>query len=201
MGQNTFAEQVRKTFIQLRDAGQAEIDNQSLALQLDLISDKDKKPLRSTLRDFVKSGEIECIRPNVYAYKGKSGQPDIRSAMWAVMRMRKTVTKQDLQELSGASADYAKEFISLLQRRGVIELLPAKRTGSAVYRLVNDTGPQPPEDSEKAARLKKIRAAKKAALELIEAAGNDLIAASQKLMAARIAVNDLPEEAPNGNDK
>jgi len=196
----TYAQQVRNVIIQLRDLGYSEIRQKDLFEPLDLVTNEDKKPLRTTLHEFIKTGEIETIRPNVYVYKGKPGTQEIRSAMWAVLRMRKIVTIDDLQELCGASRDYANEFIRLLLSREVVEKIPCHPTGGYFFRLVNDTGPQPPEDSEKAARLRKIRAAKKVALELIEAAGSDLIAASQKLFSARLAVNDLPEEVPDGDE-
>lgn len=201
MKKQSFAEKVRQVFVQSVEAGLPEMDNKALARALDLVSDQDKHPLYATLRDFLKSGEIEDIRPKVYVYKGKnSPKKDIRGAMWAVMRMRKTATRDDLQELAGASLDYANEFLRLLLKRGAIEKVGAVRNGSPVYRLVNDTGPQTPENTAKAERLRNIRAAKRAALDLIEDAGNDLISATQKLISARMAVNDLPEEATNGDE-
>lgn len=199
MGKQSFAEKVRQVFIEASESRLEAASLDFLYFALDLVSGEDRKPLRAVLRDFLKAGEIECVGKHVYVYRGKSGKPEIRDAMWRVIRMRKTVTVTDLQELSGAGDGYAKEFLNLLIKRGVVEKIPAKRDGETVYRLVNDTGRAAPENDEKAARLRAIRAAKKAALDLIETAGNDLIAATQKLMAARIAVNDMPE-VHNGDE-
>ena len=189
MAKDTFASKVRKVFVENPDQS---FDVPALALALDLVTKKDKAPLYATLRDFLNSSEICEIGPKSYAYMGRAGRPDIRSAMWAILRMRKAATIEDLQELSGASRAYAEEFIRMLQKRGAAEKA-GSRNGSAVFRLVIDSGPQVPEDTAKVERLRNIRAAKRAALDLIEDAGHDLISATQKLIAARIAINDIPE--------
>lgn len=191
---DTFASKVRAVLLTLADSGRKAVSKDELCDALDLVSNEDKRPLYAVLRDFHKSGEIESPAPHVYVYEGKQrARIDIQAAIWAVIRMRKSVTVEDLQELTGAKKDYAKEFLQLLVRREVIEKMPAKRNGTSLYRLVNDIGKDTPENDEKAARLRKSRAAKKAALDMIAEAGNDLISAAQKLNAARIAVNDMPE--------
>jgi predicted transcriptional regulator of viral defense system len=189
----TFAGKVRSVMSSKTQAGQQEITVQEIARVLDLVSDADKKPLYSALSDFVKSGEVKLVSPGIYAYLGRNKHPDIRSAMWSILRMRKVVTVNDLQEMAGASKEYAEEFVNMLRRRGVVEKM-TRKGACAVYRMTDDIGPQTPEDTAKIERLRSISAAKKAALELIEDAWHDLISASQKLISARIAINDIKEE-------
>ncbi len=194
---NSFADKVRQALINL-GGGVKPVSNDTLAEYLDLVGDRDKRPMYMALRDLCRSGEAQRVAPGRHLYKGKTGGPDIRSAMWSVLRMRKTVNLDDLQELAGASRHYASQFMILLVRRGVVERI--RRGSNWIYRLVQDPGPQTPEDNEKAAALRRLREAKKAAIEQMDVAGRALIDATQALVRARMVINDIPEEAGDGNE-
>ncbi len=188
----SFTNRVRQALIALSETSE-QVSNAELAQALDLVGDRDKRPMYASLCDLRKSGEIERVRPGVHVYKGlDKRQPEIRARMWTVVRMRKVVSIEDLQELCGASEAYALEFMRMLARRAVVEKID-RGPGSSVYRLVKD-GLNAPEDDEKSARLRRIRLAKKRALEELDAAGKTLIDAAQAIARARIAVNDMPEE-------
>jgi hypothetical protein len=172
-----------------------------LANEVDMILNADRHRLNETLGDMRKTGEVERITPGVVAYRGRprDAVPDVRSAMWSVLRMRKSVTLDDLQELAGAGKRYAREFLAMLAKRGCIERIP-KENGRFLYRLIQDPGPQTPTDSEKADRLRALREAKKRAIEQLDLAGESLIAATHAVVQARMAINDISEEDRDGNE-
>ena len=192
MRRPNFAETVRSKLKELGGDGR-QVKISVLAEALDMISNKDKRPLYRCLSDLRDAGEVERVSPGVVVYRGKAGAgPDIRSAMWSVIRMRKMVTVADLVELANASESYAKEFLALLVRRGCVERIG--RIGqSPTYRLINDLGPQAPADTAKADRLHHIREAKKKAIAQLDEAGQALIAATHAIVRARMAVVDIQE--------
>ena len=198
---DSFANRVRQALKrQALISEEGKVTNAALAEHLDLVGDRDKRPLYGVLNDLRKTGEIERVSPGVHIYKGKSETgPDIRSAMWAVLRMRGRVSIDDLQELAGASATYAIEYMAMLVRRGAVERI-GKGGKKTVYQLVKDTGPRTPENDEAAAKLRRLRQAKKAAMDGLNEAGRALIDATRKLVAARIAVADIDEEVDHGDN-
>jgi hypothetical protein len=167
--------------------GGAPVHQKRLALELGLISNLDKRPMYAALHDMLRTGEAERARPGVYIYRGRPEpeSPEIREKMWAVLRMRRAVTIEDLQEMAGASYAYAREFLALLTRRETVVRQDRKRQPS-VYRLAQDPGPALPEDGEKAAKLRALREKKKAALAAIDRGVN-------ALLEARLAVAEIPE--------
>lgn len=169
-----------------------------LALALDLTWGDDKRAMHSAIKDMVKTGEICRLGKGVLVYRGLDKKPDIKSAMWAVLRMKRTVTISDLQELSSASVDYAKEFLGMLVKRGCVERIPQK--GRIVFRLIDDEGPETPMDTKKAEKLRRIREEKKRAMAEIDKAGDALMTASQALVTARMLVNDLDEGVADGTE-
>ena len=58
----------------------------------------------------------------------------LKTVMWRILRARKVVSYDDLQELSGASRVYAQEWMSTLVKREVVEKLSGGR-----YRLVDES--------------------------------------------------------------
>ena len=191
MRSETLPGKIRAAFQKLAPDGGA-VPLKKLALALDLIPGDDKRPLHATIKDMLRREEIERISPGVYAYRGlDQKKPDIKSAMWAVIRMKRAVTIDDLEELSSAARADAKEFLNMLARRGCVEKIT--RSGRGLYRLIEDPGPETPMDTKKAEKLRRIRESKKRALAEIDRAGEMLMTASQALVAARMIVNDLDE--------
>jgi len=142
-----FANEIR-TAIKALGKDRRKITISEIAAKLDLVSGKDKLPLYSTLRDLRRSGEIERVVSGTYRWTGKkNGKPQVQEVMWRILRMRKVVTKEDLQELAGASRNYAKEWLNMLVRREV-----ARKLSGGRYQLISDAV-EMPVNIEKAEKL------------------------------------------------
>jgi hypothetical protein len=179
-----FANQVRQVLKEM--ASMQPVHVQDVARKLDLISNADKQPMYQTFRDFLKSGEIERTETDMFLYKGKKSdqKPELREILWRVLRARKAVTAEDLVELSGASPDYVKQWLMMLQRQEVISVRPSdKKSGVKTYVLVQDPVAMPTDD-KKAEKLRETRSRKKEAL-------NKLDAVINLCLEARMAVASL----------
>jgi hypothetical protein len=145
-------------------AGGRKVTNPELAIKLDMVFDKEKQVLYRALRDFIKSGEVEKISRGVYKYTGKTSEPQLRQIMWRALRARRTVTVDDIVELSGASREYTKNWLRMLVSR---EIVRRTRAGNDwKYQLINDPVIMP-KDELKAKKAATIRAEKKKALDAI----------------------------------
>ena len=117
---------------------------------------KDRARMRQTMRDLVRAGEAKRVEPGVYVYVGKPDQkPQKQVVMLELLKMRRTVSVEDLQELAGVSADYADEWLQMLARREVV-----RAQGNGNYTLIKEPEEMPRND-EKAERLRGIRLRKK----------------------------------------
>jgi hypothetical protein len=154
----TFAGKVR-TIIQ---GTLGPITTKEIALRLDLVSDKEKQPLYQTLRDFVSNGEIEKIRKGVFRYKGKQVPAQFQEIMWRVLRSRRKVTVDDLIEISSAGRPYVREWLQMLVRREIV-----RKHANGTYLMIKDPVDMP-RNEDKAAKLRRIRAEKKKALDAID---------------------------------
>ena len=198
MKNSTKAGKVRAALIKLSPNAE-EVSIEAVAWELDWIFAKDKLPLYAALKDMRKSGEVERTRKGYVKYIGsRNEKPEIREAMWSVMRMRKRVTIDDLRELTGASHEYARQFLGMLVRRESVEHI-RRRNKCSIYRLIEDTGPETPLDTVKHDRLRAIRQTKRKALEELASAGKLVIDAAKAIASARIAIGDISEEDPNAD--
>ena len=155
-----YAETVRKQ-LRILGADGREVTNKELAVALDLVSDADKRNMYRVLTDLRKQNEVCRVRPGVHVYVGKSGDDELRQKLWRVFRRLRTVTVDDLMELTGASEYYAKEFLRMLVTRDVARRIDdPKRQTKSKYQMVSDPVKMP-EDQEKARRLRKLRKQKK----------------------------------------
>lgn len=179
-----FAGQVRQA---LKDMASTEpVHVQNVARKLDLVSNADKQPMYKVFRDFLKSGEIERTETDMFLYKGKKSEqkPELREIMWRVLRARRSVTVEDLVELSGADTGYAKEWLGMLRRQEVVKVQPHQtKPGAKTYVLADDPVIMPTDDT-KAAKLRASRDRKKEAL-------NKLDAVINLCLEARMAVASL----------
>lgn len=161
----TFAGNVRAVALEI-GAGGGEFTIADLAAdrRIDLVSDAEKRPLYRAIKDFMKAGEVERLRPGVYRLAGKRpGAPDLQRVMWNVLRSRRqtgnAVTAEDLMELSGASRSYALEWLQGLARRGVVRRV-SKPGQPGVWQMVSDPV-EMPRNEEKAERLREFRGSKR----------------------------------------
>lgn len=151
------AAKIREALRSLGKEGK-EIESSVLAIKLDMVVDKEKQVLYRALRDFVKSGEVTQIRRGVCVYNSGNKPPQLQEIMWRYLRARKTVTIDDLVEISGASREYASEWVYMLARREIVEKIRLGRARK--YRLISDPVVMP-KDSARADRLMELRKQKK----------------------------------------
>ena len=155
-----YAETVRKQ-LKILGADGREVTNKELAVALDLVSDKEKRGMYRVMSDLRKQNEIRRVRPGVHVYLRKPGDDELRQKLWRVFRRLRTVTTDDLIELTGASEGYAKEFLRMLVKRDVARRIDdPKRQDKSKYQMINDPVKMP-EDEEKARRLRKLRRQKR----------------------------------------
>lgn len=169
-----YAETVRDA-LKILGAGGREVTNKELAEALDLVSDKGKRSMYRVLSDLRKQNEVRRVRPGVYVCLGKTGDDELRQKLWRVIRRLRTVTIDDLMELTGASECYAKEFVQMLVRREVARRIDGPHRKKAKYQMIKDPVTLP-ENQEKIQSRRKLRRQKKrealAALQAAELAIN-----------------------------
>lgn len=117
--------------------------------------------VKKVILDMAKAGEILRLERGLYEYRGKQGKPQLREVMWRILRARRSVTVDDLVELSGAKEGYALEWLQMLARNGIVRHLKTGR-----WQMISDPVDMP-DDGKKADRLKNLRINKKAALAAI----------------------------------
>lgn len=161
----------------VRDAIQAMPSDNVMASDvcdcLDLIRDAEKQPVYNAMRDMARRGEIVKVESGVYR-KIKLLTPSLRAPvqqrMWAILRMRRTVTAYELASLSGASVEYAQEYLGTLATKEIVRCIEMPGAGQSKYQLLVDTVDMPQQEA-KAERLRKLRLAKKQAMIAINAIG------------------------------
>ncbi len=145
------------------------------------------------LRDLKRTGELESVERGRYrlgADSRKKAVPQKQEVMWRVLRGKRRVTAEDLMEFAAVSANYAKQWLRMLVKRGVVRDL-----GQGKYQLVKDSI-ESPADVEKAEKLRELRARKKAeALAALEVARGRMEETcgelNQALDCARIAMEKV----------
>lgn len=157
MKRTGLAGKVREAMRSLGAEGK-EIASPALAIKLDMVFAKEKQVLYRALRDFVKSGEITRIRPGVYLHNTNKKPPQLQEIMWRYLRSKKTITIDDLVEISGASREYAAEWVYMLARREIVEKI--RLGGARKYRLISDPVIVPVNDDNRK-KLHKLRKQKK----------------------------------------
>jgi CRP-like cAMP-binding protein len=115
------------------------------------------KRMLNHISDLVKAGKLARVKNGVYRRPDPDGKmkPGIREVMWRLLRMRRAVSIGDLQEMAGASAGYAGEWLRMLEKKGVV------RRDDGIWRLLVDQVEMPENDAA-AEKYRRIRAARKA---------------------------------------
>ncbi len=136
-----------------------------LSIKAEVMTRKDHQRIRDVIRELRKTGEIVRMGRGRYSYAGRAKKTnEIREIIWRVLRARRNVTVEDLMELCGASDRYAREWLAMLVKRGVLS-----RRGDR-YRMISDPV-EMPVNEEKADALRLLRQMKKATiLEALETA-------------------------------
>jgi len=176
----SFADKVRKVMEQL-GGGDTLVTTDAIYDALGVALPESKRRVRTAIKDLKKSGEIESVDRGVYRWLGKTAPaPEIREAMWKLLRARRVVTVDDLRELAGASKRYAREWLLTLAKHGVV-----RKTG-ARYQLIKDTIVMP-DLADNAEKLREIRRRKKAeALRSLEQAAAAIASAKTALTSMEV---------------
>ena len=119
------------------------------------------------LSDFCQSGELIRVRRGVYHYRPtRPERPSIQERMWRVLRSSrgKVVEIDDLVQMAGASEPYAREWLTMLVRQGIVRQL-----SNGKWQMTRDPVAMP-RNEEKAKKLRELRNKKKAALKALERA-------------------------------
>lgn len=158
------AAQVLRTFQALsRDGGPVRVADAAVAL--DMVSDKDKRPLYRAISDLKRSGKLAHTGPGAYRPTEKATPVEIaQERMWRAVRLYrkqgKAIAPADLVRLASVSNTYAREFLRLLESRRIVERTTAyqKNGGRAdTFRMIVDPV-EMPEMAENAERLREMRA-------------------------------------------
>lgn len=178
----SFADKIRKTMEALGGGGDG-VTIDTICEAAGIVLGKSRSRVSTALRDLGRSGEVEQVSRGVYRWRGNGHKkPEIREAMWKLLRARRVVDVDDLQELAGASRKYAEEWLRTLDRHGVVRKLRAGR-----YQLVKDRVAMPVPD-DNTMKLREIRAKRKAA------ALDALARAEAAITEAKIAIEEIELE-------
>ena len=134
------------------------VDEVSIALQLgDRIS---HKRLCNTMSELTQAGRLRRVDKGTYEPPEGPRTPDKQECMWRILRMRRTLTADDLQEMAGVSRDYALEWLRLCVKQGLAEKTQ-RPNEPAHWRLVAAAEAEQPVNSEKAEKLRALRRRRK----------------------------------------
>lgn len=177
MAHQSFAKSVCDTVRQVSIAN-GEATAHEVSCLLGLPTRKEHKRLLNTMSELSRRGKIVRVRQGVYAPAPVTGDPNKQEVMWRLLRMRRTVTIADLEEMAGVSPSYAREWLGLLVKRSIAVVdVPVNPNNPISWRLIK-SDVEMPVDEEKSARLRELRKRKKANLcqmsELLDAAGINL---------------------------
>jgi DNA-binding transcriptional ArsR family regulator len=189
---DSFADKVRKTMEQLGGGDTLVLDERQGLVTAEAIFDalgvalkKSKDRTRTALRDLKRSGEIESAGRGVYRWLGKKRpEPEIKIAMWKLLRARRVVTISDLRELAGASEAYAAEWLRTLAKRGIVRKI--RKANPATYQLAKDTV-ELPDLTDNAMKLRELRKRRK------EEALQSLDRAAAAIADAKAALTSMEE--------
>ncbi len=174
-------------------APQGNVRYEDIALKLDLVSNEDKRPLYKILLDFIKRGECVKVGCGTISYIKTDPHPAQKaSCMYRLIRANKngTITANDLVGNCGVSKRTAIEYLGMLVNRGICRRIDIPQQHSK-YQMIYDPGPGLVRNDANAERLRRIRAAKKEALQKMDEAGKALVDATQAFMSARMLMEDI----------
>lgn len=161
---DSFAEKIRRAALLLRDDSFSFADLSSTA---DLRSSKEETRMRSTVKDFIRRGEMARIAPSEFRYVGRvkdKAETEKRLVMWRLLKMRRLVTVEDLEEMAGASKEYILSWLRSLVGQGVVQKISGPTvTDPCKWRLIKDVDMMPEDEAQKE-KYRQIRQQKKEAL-------------------------------------
>lgn len=174
---DSYTDNVRTAIQSLAAAGK-EISTDNVSRKIFVQTRKDNKRMLNALSDMFKAGELERLSRGVYVCANRNKPEEKRAVMWRVLRMRRAVCLDDMIEMAGVGADYAREWLNGLVKQGVV------RRTDGTWRLIKDSL-EMPELTANAEKLRALRAKKK------KAALAALNLASDAIARAKNEINEL----------
>lgn len=176
MAHQSFARTVFEKAMELAAKGSGEVYCGDVADALSVKTRVERKRCLNILSDLAIDGKIVRIRQGVYGPVQGIKQLDKREVMWRLLRMRKRITVEDLVELAEVSPKYAREWLLMLLKNGVVR---KNRTSNqpGVWILLHDKLAAPVNE-ENAKKLRELRKRRKtevlARLDAISSAVTDV---------------------------
>ena len=112
------------------------------------------------MSELTQAGRLRRVDKGTYEPPEGPRTPDKQECMWRILRMRRTLTADDLQEMAGVSRDYALEWLRLCVKQGLAEKTQ-RPNEQAHWRLVAAVEAEQPVNSEKAEKLRALRRRRK----------------------------------------
>ncbi|KAF5046501.1 hypothetical protein DSECCO2_470200 [anaerobic digester metagenome] len=148
----SFANIVRELLQARGRASVSELVTTIVAANPEQVAGRKVRPMvQAVMRDLLRSGEAARVAEGEYRWAARKEPVQLRQKMWSILRARRTVSIEDLMELTGASRNYARAWTTMLEGHEVVRRLEDGRV-----QLVNDPVVMP-SDTTKAAKLRAIR--------------------------------------------
>lgn len=163
MAHQSFMRTVYEMALSIAEENNGEASCDAVSSAMLAKSRQEHKNILNVLSDLFGQGRLQRLRKGVYAPVTSTKKPEKRQVMWWLLRHRKAgVTVEDLVTMADVSSEYAKEWLRMLVVRGVVRKIQ-KHGKAAVWILVKDSM-EMPNNEEKAAKQRALRAKKKAEL-------------------------------------
>lgn len=105
---------------------------------LHVYSYEEKRKIRESIKQFVRTGEIVSLNLGVYRYKGRNWTLPLIARMWRGMRIKEYFSIKDIVRISGASKSHARKYFKFLEEKGIIENCSGRRGyKEGAYRIVD----------------------------------------------------------------
>ena len=148
----SFANIVRELLQARGRASVSELVTVIVAASPEQVAGRKVRPMvQAVMRDLLRSGEAARVAEGEYRWAARKEPVQLRQKMWSILRARRTVSIEDLMELTGASRNYARAWTTMLEGHEVVRRLEDGRV-----QLVSDPVVMP-SDTTKAEKLRAIR--------------------------------------------
>jgi len=186
MAHESFAGKVFAALVRLSSDKRNEVEVGELSSALMIQTRQQHKRMLNALSDLKKAGKVVRLQQGVYfpASEKNPRAPELRAVMWRLLRMRRRVTVDDLAELSGASREYAKDWLQMLEKRAIVRRVPQLGNQPHLWQMIKDPGAMPVDDAA-ADRLRALRKKKK------QQALADLLTAQELIGKACQAIKEM----------
>lgn len=160
---HTFTGRVRQILKRLSINGA--IPYQAVALELGMVTNRQKQCLYPVMRELVKRGECERIAQGIVRYVANSDPRPAKKTgcMLRLIRANRneTITVADLVANCGVSARNARDYLNQLTKRGNVRRIAMPNNRPSKYQMIKDPGPILIRNDANAKKLRRMRQAKR----------------------------------------